>query len=72
MDGTVKPKNYEDSYLAYLKEMSNQGQQQIWDKAAQLQKPKLLEKKYREKFVSDLKNNNKIDNYEIKLKPKIS
>ena len=72
MDGTVKPKNYEDSYLAYLKEMSNQGQQQIWDKAAQLQKPKLLEKKYREKFVSDLKNSNKIDNYEIKLKPKIS
>ena len=65
-------KKYEDSYMAYLKEISNQGQEQIRDKAAQLQKPKILEKKYREKFVNDLKNSNKIDNYEVKLKPKIS
>jgi len=41
----------------------------VSDSNQELMKPRLLEKKLREKFISNLKDRQKMDSYEVKIRP---
>lgn len=62
-------KNFEDDYPKYLQEMSDFNQTTVLNEPTQLLKPKVLEKKQREKFINDLKQNRKVDSYTINTQP---
>lgn len=62
-------KDFEEEYKAYLAYLSDANQIPIFDSKQELTKPRLMEKKLRDKFINDFHKQKKIDNYEINIRP---
>ena len=60
---------FETEYGKYLAKVSNRQQRPIFDFKSDLEKPKALERKLKDEFISDLLIKNKIDFYQIKVEP---
>lgn len=62
-------KDFEEEYKAYLAFISDVNHIPIFDTKQELTKPRTMERNLRDKFINELQKQNKIDNYEINIRP---